>query len=141
MAAEVKDGDVVGIHYTGRLENGEVFDSSAGREPLEFTAGSGEVISGFDEGVRDMAVGSKKTIEIDPENAYGDRHEQLIQTVPREGMNLEQEPRAGDKLVMHLPDGNQIPVTITDVDDSTITLDANHPLAGEKLIFDLERVK
>jgi peptidylprolyl isomerase len=141
MSAEVNDGDVVRIHYTGRLENGEVFDSSAGREPLEFTVGSRQVIAGFDAGVRDMAVGSKKTIEIEPENAYGDRHEQLIQTVPREGLNLEEEPKAGDNLVMQLPDGNQIPVTITDVDESSITLDANHPLAGQKLIFDLERVK
>jgi peptidylprolyl isomerase len=140
MAKQVNDGDVVRIHYTGQFEDGEIFDSSNGREPLEFRAGSGEVIAGFDEGVRDMNVGDTKRIEIEPENAYGVHHEQLVQTIPKSGLNLESEPEQGTQLYLQMPDGNQIPVTITDVTQESITLDANHPLAGRKLIFDLERV-
>lgn len=141
MTEQIQDGDVVRVHYTGRFADGEVFDSSEGNDPLQFRAGAGEVIAGFDEGVRQMSVGDRKTIEIDPENAYGIRHEQLVQTVPRDGLNLDEEPEPGMTLVMQLPDGNQIPVVISEVDDKKITLDANHPLAGRKLIFDLERVE
>jgi FKBP-type peptidyl-prolyl cis-trans isomerase 2 len=141
MTAQIQDGDVVKVHYTGRFEDGEVFDSSEGNDPLQFRAGTDDVIAGFDEGVRQMNVGDRKTIEIEPEKAYGVRHEQLVQTVPREGLNLDEEPEPGMTLVMQLPDGNQIPVVISEVDDQTITLDANHPLAGRKLIFDLERVE
>jgi peptidylprolyl isomerase len=141
MTAQIQDGDVVKVHYTGRFEDGEVFDSSEGNDPLQFRAGTDDVIAGFDEGVRQMNVGDRKTIEIDPEKAYGARHEQLVQTVPREGLNLDEEPEPGMTLVMQLPDGNQIPVVVSEVNDQTITLDANHPLAGRKLIFDLERVE
>jgi FKBP-type peptidyl-prolyl cis-trans isomerase 2 len=140
MSAQIQDGDVVRVHYTGRFEDGQIFDSSEDGEPLQFQAGSGEVIAGFDQGVRDMDVGDKKRIEIEPENAYGIRHDQLIQTIPRNGLNLDEEPEQGMTLVMQLPEGNEIPVLVTEVDDDNITLDANHPLAGRKLIFDLERV-
>ncbi len=140
MAEQAQQGDTVRVHYTGRLETGEVFDSSDGGDPLEFQVGAGQVIPGFDEGVSGMNIGDKKTVEIEADDAYGPRVQQLIQSVAREGMNLDAEPEAGMNLVMQLPDGNQIPVAITEVTETHVTLDANHPLAGQKLIFDIERV-
>lgn len=140
MPEPAKNGDTVRVHYTGRLENGEVFDSSVGGEPLEFQLGSGQVIAGFDENVRGMSVGDKKTIEIEPESAYGQRNETLVGKVERSGLKLGSEPQVGMELAMQLPDGQQIPVRITEVDDETVTIDANLPLAGHKLIFDIERV-
>jgi peptidylprolyl isomerase len=141
MPEQAQKGDTVQVHYTGRLADGEVFDSSEGGEPLEFELGSGQVIKGFDDGVSGMNVGDKKQIEIEVADAYGERVEQLVQTMPREGFNLDTEPEPGMNLVMQLPDGNQIPVAITEVTEDSITLDANHPLAGQKLIFEVERVK
>ncbi|MCA1594386.1 MAG: peptidylprolyl isomerase [Acidobacteria bacterium] len=141
MPEPAKNGDTVRVHYTGQLEDGEVFDTSKDGEPLEFTVGEGQVIPGFEEGVLGMQVGDTKRIEIEPDDAYGPRREQLVESVPREGMNLETEPQAGMNLVMQLPDGNQIPVAVTEVTDTHVTLDANHPLAGQKLIFDVELVE
>ena len=141
MPEQAQKGDTVHVHYTGRLADGQVFDSSEGGDPLEFKVGAGEVIKGFDDGVEGMSVGDKKRIEIESAEAYGERIENLVQTIPREGLNLDTEPRVGMSLVMQLPDGNQIPVAITEVTEDSITLDANHPLAGEKLIFDVERVE
>ncbi|HYE66430.1 MAG TPA: peptidylprolyl isomerase [Pyrinomonadaceae bacterium] len=140
MPEQAKKGDTVRIHYTGRLEGGEVFDSSEGGEPLEFQVGSGQVINGFDQGVREMSIGDKRTIEIEADDAYGPRIEELVQSVARTGLNLGAEPQVGMTLALQLPDGNQIPVTITQVTEDSITLDANHPLAGQKLIFDVEMV-
>ncbi|HEX7999617.1 MAG TPA: peptidylprolyl isomerase [Pyrinomonadaceae bacterium] len=140
MPEPAKNGDTVRIHYTGRLETGEVFDSSEGGDPLEFEVGSGQVIAGFDENVQGMSVGDKKTIEIEPENAYGERVEGLVGKVERAGLHLDGEPEVGMELALQLPDGQQIPVRITEVTDDTITFDANHPLAGEKLIFEIKRV-
>ncbi|MCA1557061.1 MAG: peptidylprolyl isomerase [Acidobacteria bacterium] len=141
MPEQAKKGDTAYVHYTGRLESGEVFDSSEGGDPLEFEVGSGQVIQGFDDGVSGMTVGDQKTIEIEPADAYGQRVDQLVQSVPRQGINLEKEPEVGMRLGLQLPDGNEIPVTITEVTPEYITIDANHPLAGEKLIFDLTLVK
>jgi peptidylprolyl isomerase len=140
MPEQAKKGDTARVHYTGRLEDGQVFDTSEGGEPLEFQVGSGEVIQGFDEGVRGMQVGEKKTIEIEADDAYGQRTEALVQSVSRGDLNLDTEPQVGMNLVLQLPDGNQIPVAITDVTQDSVTLDANHPLAGQKLIFDVELV-
>jgi FKBP-type peptidyl-prolyl cis-trans isomerase 2 len=141
MPEMVKEGDTVRVHYRGRLQNGDEFDSSEGREPLEFRVGAEQVISGFDEGVRGMTVGERRRVEIEAEDAYGPRVEQLISQVSREGMNMEGEPEVGMSLLMNLPDGNQIPLTVTEVTDTHVTLDANHPLAGERLIFDIELVE
>ena len=141
MPEQSKKGDTAYVHYTGRLESGEVFDSSEGGEPLEFEIGSGQVIQGFEDGVSGMTVGDQKTIEIEPADAYGQRVDQLIQSIPRQGINLEREPEVGMRLGLQLPDGNEIPVTITEVTPEFITIDANHPLAGEKLIFDLTLIK
>jgi FKBP-type peptidyl-prolyl cis-trans isomerase 2 len=140
MPEPAKNGDTVRVHYTGRLESGDVFDSSEGGEPLEFQLGSGQVIAGFDENVRGMSVGDQKTIEIEPENAYGERVEALVGKVERAGLNLGSEPQVGMELALQLPDGQQIPVVITEVTDDSVTFDANHPLAGQKLIFDIKRV-
>jgi FKBP-type peptidyl-prolyl cis-trans isomerase 2 len=140
MPEQAKKGDTVHVHYEGRLTDGQVFDSSAGGEPLEFEIGSGQVIAGFDDGVTGMSVGDKKRIEIESEDAYGQRNEALTKAVPRDSINLETEPQPGTNLILQLPDGNEIPVAITEVTDESITLDANHPLAGQKLIFDVELV-
>ncbi len=141
MSDQAKQGDTVRVHYEGRLTNGKVFDSSDGGDPLEFLVGSGQVIAGFDQGVRGMGVGDKKTIEIEADDAYGQRSDALKNTVPRDSINLDVEPQPGSNLVLQLPDGNEIPIAITEVTDESITLDANHPLAGEKLIFDIEMVE
>jgi peptidylprolyl isomerase len=140
MPERAQKGDKVQVHYTGKLADGQVFDSSAGGEPLEFEVGSGQVIKGFDDGVQGMDVGDKKQIEIEVADAYGERIEQLVQTISREGLTLETEPQVGMTLVMQLPDGNEIPVAVTEVTEDSITLDANHQLAGQKLIFEVERV-
>ena len=141
MPEQVKNGDTVRVHYKGRLEGGDVFDSSEGGEPLEFKVGTNQVIAGFDEGVRGMSVGESRTVEIESDEAYGPRVEQLINRIAREGMNIEGAPEVGMSLLMQLPDGNQIPLTITEVSDTHVTVDANHPLAGEKLIFDIDLVE
>jgi peptidylprolyl isomerase len=142
MPDGAQNGDTVRIHYTGRLASGEVFDSSADGDPLEFQGGAGQVIPGFDAGVRGMAVGDKKSIEIEPDDAYGERVDALVNSVPRAGVNLgDTQPEVGMNLIMQIADDQQIPVTITEVTDTHITLDANHPLAGEKLIFEVERVE
>ena len=141
MPEQAQKGDTVRVHYTGRLADGQVFDSSEGGEPLEFTLGAGQVIRGFEDGVEGMTVGEEKQVEIESGDAYGDRIEGLVQTISREGLNLGEEPRVGMSLVMQLPDEQQIPVAVTEVTEDSITLDANHPLAGEKLIFDIKRVE
>src|SRR5919112_1348525 len=122
MPEQAQKGDTVQVHYTGKLTDGQVFDSSAGGDPLEFEVGSGQVIKGFDDGVQGMSVGDKKQIEIEVEDAYGERIEPLVQTVPREGLMLDTEPQVGMTLVMQLPDGNQIPVAVTEVTEDSITL-------------------
>jgi peptidylprolyl isomerase len=137
MPETVKDGDTIRVRYRGLLTNGEVFDESPEGEPLEFQVGTGQVIPGFDEGVRGMRVGERRTVEIASEDAYGPRVEALINTIAREGMRLDQEPEVGMSLLMKVPDG-EIPLTVTEVTETHVTLDANHPLAGEKLTFEIE---
>ena len=140
MSGTAKEGDRVRVHYTGRLEDGQVFDSSRGGEPLEFTVGAGEVIAGFDEAVRGMQVGETKTVEIEPEDAYGPRREGLVATIERARAQFPAEPQVGMSLALPLQDGNQLEVVITEVTADHVTIDGNHPLAGEKLIFDVELV-
>jgi peptidylprolyl isomerase len=137
----VKSGDTVKVHYTGKLDNGEIFDSSEGAEPLAFTVGVGEVIPGFDQALMGMQVGETKDVVIESEQAYGNRIEELVQVIDRSQFNLGgAEPEVGMHIEMRTPDGN-IPLTITDLTDSTITLDANHLLAGERLHFSLRLVE
>ena len=136
----VKNGDTVRIHYTGKLTDGTVFDSSEGRDPLEFTVGAGHVIKGMDEGMREMAEGDKKTLEIACEDAYGPVNPSARQAVPREGIPDDIPLEIGTMLQMQTPEGQVLPVTVIEVDEASVTLDANHRLAGQDLVFDVELV-
>jgi len=137
----VKNGDTVKVHYTGKFDTGEVFDSSEGAEPLAFTVGAGQVIPGFDRALVGMQIGETKDVVIEPEQAYGNRVEELVQTIDRNQFNLSGvEPEVGMAIEMQTPQGD-IPLVITDLTDTTVTLDANHPLAGEPLHFSLTLVE
>lgn len=136
-----KKGDIVRIHYTGTLDDGTTFDSSAGRDPLEFLLGSGQVIKGFDDGVMGMAVGEKKTVNIPCEYAYGPVNEAMVQDVPREQIPAEIPLEVGLMLQMQGPGGQVLPVKVVTVTDEAVTLDANHDLAGKDLTFALELVE
>jgi len=140
-AAVAKNGDTVQVNYTGKLADGTVFDSSAGREPLEFTVGMGQVIPGFDEAVLGMKVGEKKTVTIPADKAYGPHRDEQVVELPREKLPSDMTPEIGQQLVMRDSDGRQIVVVITKVSDETVTIDANHPLAGKDLTFEIELVK
>ncbi len=136
-----KSGDAVRIHYKGRLHDGTVFDSSEGREPLAFTLGSGQVIPGFDSGVEGMEVGELKTIEIPCAAAYGPADPNAIVQVAIDDFPEGVAPEVGLPLQLGMEDGGSLQVVISDVSDENVTLDANHPLAGKDLIFDLELVE
>ncbi len=138
---QVKKGDTIKVHYHGKLVDGTTFDSSEGREPLEFEVGSGMVIPGFDEGVTGMAVGDKKTVSIPADEAYGPKQEDMIMEFPRERFPAEMVPEVGMQLNMNNGQGQSFPVVILEVQESVVILDANHPLAGQELIFDLELVE
>ena len=139
--AQVKAGDKIKVHYHGKLTNGQTFDSSEGREPLEFEVGSGQVIKGFDDGVTGMAVGDKKTIEIPADEAYGPRNEEMVIDMPKERFPAEMVLELGMPLTMTDGQGQNFQVVITEIKENTVMLDANHPLAGQTLIFDLELVE
>jgi peptidylprolyl isomerase len=138
---QAKSGDTVRIHYTGTLADGSVFDSSEGRDPLEFQLGSGQVIPGFDTGVTGMAVGEKKTIHIPCADAYGEVNPQAMQAVPRADIPDHIPLDLGTQLQMQAPNGQVVMVTVAEVTEETVTLDANHPLAGKDLTFALELVE
>ena len=138
--AQPKQGDTVAIHYTGRLEDGTVFDSSEGREPLEFTVGAGQVIPGFEAAVLGLEPGQTATTTIKPKDAYGPRDPDMIVQMPRSEMPPGVEPAVGQQYQLGLADGNRMPVVVTAVTDVAVTFDANHPLAGKTLIFDIELV-
>ncbi|MCY7350510.1 MAG: peptidylprolyl isomerase [Cytophagaceae bacterium] len=139
--AQAKSGDTVQVHYTGRLNDGTIFDSSEGRDPLEFQLGSGMVIAGFDAGITGMSVGEKKTVNIPVEEAYGPINEEMITDVERTEIPADIPLEVGMQLNMHVDgNGQVIPVTVTELTEDRVTLDANHILAGKDLIFDLELV-
>ena len=138
--SHAKSGDTVKIHYTGTLDDGTQFDSSQGRDPLEFEVGSGQVIPGFDKAVEGMTVGDSKSVRIEADEAYGPRHEQLIQQVERSVLPDDLNPETGMALQSSSPDGQVTQFVVTDVSDENITVDANHPLAGQALSFDIELV-
>lgn len=139
--AEVKTGDTVAIHYTGTLLDGTTFDSSDGREPLQFEVGSGQIIPGLDVALPGMEVGEKKVVKIACVDAYGPLNPEMRQAVPREGIPADIPLEVGTQLQMQTPDGQAMPVMVIEVDEATVTLDANHPLAGKDLQFDIELVK
>jgi FKBP-type peptidyl-prolyl cis-trans isomerase 2 len=138
--AQVKSGDTVRVHYHGKLTNGTTFDSSEGRDPLEFTVGSGQVIKGFDDALLDMNVGDKKTVNIPVDNAYGQRSDDMMMEYPLSEFPADMKPEIGMELHMSDNSGNVFPVVITELKDESVVLDANHPLAGEDLIFEIELV-
>lgn len=138
---QVKSGDKINVHYTGKLTDGTLFDSSKGREPLEFQVGSGMVIKGFDEGVTGMIIGEKKTVHIPVAEAYGDVDSSYLAVFNKEEIPSDIPYEVGMQLNMHQDGtGEVMPVIVVEVTETTITLDANHPLAGKDLIFDLELV-
>ena len=139
--SKVKEGDTVKVHYTGTLTDGTVFDTSEEREPLEFTLGQGQLIPGFEKAVVGMNVGDSTEVEIPSDDAYGESREDLVISVPKDQLPDDVEPQVGMQLQVNQQDGQPIPVRITDVGEENLTLDANHPLAGQDLKFEIELVE
>jgi peptidylprolyl isomerase len=138
---QVQSGDTVKVHYHGRLTDGTTFDSSEGRDPLEFQVGSGMVIAGFDNGVVGMLVGDKKTVHIPVDDAYGPKNPDMIIEFPKEQVPSDMPMEIGMRLNLNNSQGQMVPVVITEIQEAAILLDANHPLAGEDLVFDIELVE
>ncbi len=139
--SEVKKGDKVQVHYTGKLKDGSEFDSSKGREPLEFEVGAQQVIKGFEDAVIGLEEGESKTVEISSEQAYGPRVDEMVLTVEKSKLPDDFTPQMGQQLQLPQENGQNVIVTVTDITDDQIELDANHPLAGKDLTFDIELVK
>jgi FKBP-type peptidyl-prolyl cis-trans isomerase 2 len=139
--AQVKSGDKVKVHYHGKLTSGETFDSSEGRAPLEFEVGSGMVIKGFDEGVTGMSVGEKKTVNIPADEAYGPKNPEMIVEFPKDKFPSDMALETGMPLMMNNGAGQQFQVVVTEIKEEVVILDANHPLAGQDLVFDIELVE
>lgn len=139
--SEAKKGDKVKVHYTGKLVDGSVFDSSVEREPLEFELGAGMMIAGFDKAVHGMKVGDKITTNIVADEAYGQKNDEMVIEVPKAQLPEDLKPEVGQQLAMQQPNGQSIPVVVTKVEDQTVEIDANHPLAGKDLVFDIELVE
>lgn len=138
--AAAKQGDTVSVHYTGKLTDGTVFDSSRERDPIQFKLGEQQVIPGFEKAVEGMEPGEKTEVTIPADEAYGQRNEEAVAAVERARLPEGLDPQVGQQLQMQGPEGQAMPVRVTDVDDENITVDANHPLAGKDLIFELELV-
>lgn len=139
--SQVKANDTVKVHYTGKLKDGQVFDTSEGKDPVEFTLGQGQLIPGFEKGLLDMKVKEKKTITIPKNEAYGEPREDLVQEVEKSQLPEEIKPEVGMGLVSRTPDGREMNLVVAEVKDETIVVDGNHPLAGKDLVFDLEVVE
>ena len=135
----MKPGSKVKVHYTGTLDDGTVFDSSEGRDPLEFTIGQSQVIPGFENGIKEMKLNQEKTIKVKPEEAYGEKHEKLIMKLPRD--KFPKEIEANGRLILKGPEGQQIPAMITEINDKEVTIDLNHTLAGKELTFKVKVVE
>jgi peptidylprolyl isomerase len=136
----VKQGDTVQIHYTGTLADGSVFDSSAGHDPLRFTVGQGQVIAGFEEAILGMSVGDSKQVTIPVDKAYGRRNEDLVIQAPREHIPADLDPQVGQRLQMGGAGGELVQVMVTEISPTHVTLDANPPLAGKELNFQIELI-
>lgn len=136
-----KKGDKVKVHYTGKLTDGTIFDSSEGREPLEFEVGAGMMIKGFDAAVDGMGVGAKVTAEIPAAEAYGEAREDMIIDIPKTNLPPDLNPQVGQQLAMSQPNGQQVPVKVKEVKEDVVVIDANHDLAGKDLVFDIELVE
>lgn len=140
MAQKAQQGDTVAVHYTGKLDSGEVFDSSRGRDPLEFEVGSGQVIPGFDQAVEGLEVGESREVRIEPDEGYGPPREDLVVDVDRTQFPGDVEPEVGQQVQVQVAPGQNRVATITEISDDAIQLDLNHPLAGKALSFDVELV-
>jgi peptidylprolyl isomerase len=138
---QAKEGNVVKVHYSGRLTDGTLFDSSEGREPLEFTVGAGQMIKGFDVGILGMAIGEKKTLQIAAEDAYGMRDEEAIIEFPAENIPEDMKLEPGMQLTLRNQNGQPVPVIVLEVKEDIVIMDANHMLAGQDLVFDVELVE
>jgi peptidylprolyl isomerase len=138
---QVKKGDLVKVHYTGKLTSGEQFDSSTGREPLEFTVGAGQMIKGFDAALPGMAVGDKKTVTIPAEEGYGARNEDAVIPFPKENVPENLQLKPGMSLTLSNERGQPVPVVVKEIREDVVILDANHFLAGQELVFDIELVE
>ena len=141
MSDTIKTGNKISVEYTGRLESGEVFDTSRGRQPLSFEVGAGQMIKGFDKAVLDMALGEKKTVTIPPEEAYGDKKDDLFISMPIANVPPDMKLEIGMMVQLTDKSGNPVPATVTKIGEENVTLDVNHPLAGKTLIFDIEVVE
>lgn len=141
IMAKAKVGDKVKVHYTGKLTNGEQFDSSVGREPLAFTVGAGQMIKGFDNAIPGMEVGEMKTINIPAADAYGEVQEEAILEFPKSNIPKDMEVKEGMQLQLQNQNGQPVPVVVKEIKDDVIVLDANHRLAGKELVFDIELVE
>ena len=137
----MKPGTEVKVHYTGTLDDGSVFDSSEGKEPLEFTIGQNQVIAGFENGVKDMKLDEEKTVKINLEQAYGQKMNQLIMQVPRDKFPAELNIEVGGRLVLKSPEGQNIPAVVSEVKKDVVVIDMNHPLAGKELTFKIKVVE
>lgn len=138
---KAKAGDSVKVHYTGKLKDGTIFDSSKGREPLAFQVGAGQMIKGFDTAVNGMEVGDSKVAEIPAAEAYGEARQDLMFDVPKSDLPADLKPEVGQQLAMTQPNGQQVPVTVAKVEEDKVVIDANHQLAGKDLIFEIELVE
>ncbi len=141
ILSKVKDGNTVKVHYKGTLKDGSVFDSSAEREPLEFKLGEGQLIPGFEKAVIGMEEGDKTKVDIPVKDAYGEAREDLVINVPKDQLPDDVEPEVGMQLQVNQPDGQPVPVRVAEISDEELTLDANHPLAGKDLSFEIELVE
>ena len=139
--SQVKENNTIKVNYTGKLSNGQIFDTSEGKEPIEFILGQGRLIPGFEKGLIDMKLNEKKTIEIAKDQAYGDVNDNLIQEINKAELPQDMEPKVGMGLVSKSPDGKEINLMVVEVKDESIVIDGNHPLAGHDLIFDVEVVE
>ena len=139
--AEAQTGDTVRVHYTGKLEDGTVFDSSEGREPIQFTLGERQVIAGFEEAVVGMTPGESKSATVTPDQAYGPHFDEMVVVVERDQFPAHLDPQVGQRLQIRQAEGQSISVTVTDVSEANVTLDGNHPLAGQDLTFDIQLVE
>jgi peptidylprolyl isomerase len=136
----VRDGQTATVHYKGMLDDGSVFDSSEGRQPLTFQVGSGQVVPGFENAIRDMEVGETRTVEIGRDDAYGEVREEMIGVIPKDRFPDDAEPEPGMVFEMHTDEGT-LPIEVVDVSDEGVTVDGNHPLAGEDLTFEITLLK
>jgi peptidylprolyl isomerase len=137
---QAKQGDKVKIHYTGKLEDGDIFASSKNKEPIEFTLGRGQVMPGIEESVEGMETGQTKTVKVPSDKAYGPYRKELTQAIPKREIPGDLKPEVGQRLNVKWSDGKETAVSVIDVSESSVTIDANHPLAGKDIVFELELV-